>query len=253
MYNSLGEAGSPGEDCSVKGGKDSYPIKEWPEGDRPREKLLEQGPASLSDAELLAIVLRTGDGTSGKTALDHARQLIKKFKNFQNLASVTTAELCNLKGIGPAKAAAVMAVMEISRRYDTKKLPQGKVLCCSADIFAHFHQRLRYRKKECFCILLLDSKNRAIREERISEGTLTSSLVHPREAFAPAIREAAASLILVHNHPSGDPTPSREDKEITRRLVEGGQLLGIGVLDHIIIGQGSYYSFADEGRLEENR
>ena len=230
----------------------SYPITEWPEADRPREKLLEHGPESLSDAELLAIILRTGDGTSGKTALDHARQLIKTFKNFRSLASVTTTELYNLKGVGPAKAAAVMAVMEISRRYATERFPQGKVFGASKDVFVHFHQRLWDRKKECFFILLLDSKNRAIKEERVSEGTLTSSLVHPREAFTPAVRDSAASLILVHNHPSGDPTPSREDEEITRRLVEGGKLLGIGVLDHIIIGQGGYYSFADEGRLRED-
>jgi DNA repair protein RadC len=233
----------------MKDKKDSYPITEWPEADRPREKLLGHGAESLSDAELLAIVLRTGDGTSGRTALDHARQLIKTFKNFRNLASVTTTELYNLKGVGPAKAAAVMAVMEISRRYATERFTQGTVFCHSKSVFAHFHQRLRDRKKECFFILLLDSKNRAIKEERISEGTLTSSLVHPREAFAPAVRDSAASLILVHNHPSGDPAPSREDEEITRRLVEGGHLLGIGVLDHIIIGHGSYYSFADEGRL----
>ena len=111
----------------MKDTRSSYPIPEWPEADRPRERLLEQGPESLSDAELLAIVLRTGDGTSGRTALDHARQLIKTFKNFRNLASVTTAELYDLKGVGPAKAAAVMAVMEISRRYATERFPQGKV------------------------------------------------------------------------------------------------------------------------------
>jgi DNA repair protein RadC len=235
----------------VKGEKGTYPIKEWPEEDRPREKLLERGPEALSDAELLAIIIRTGDGTSGKTALDHARQFIAQFKSFRGLASAAIAELRAIKGIGPAKAAAVKAVMEISKRYATEKVSQGTVFSRSADVFAHFHQRLRDRKKECFYILLLDSKNRAIREERISEGTLTSSLVHPRETFAPAIRESAASLIVVHNHPSGDPHPSREDEEITRRLVEGGKLLGIGVLDHIIIGEGRYYSFADKGRLGE--
>jgi len=234
---------------TVKNAKGSYPIKEWPKADRPREKLLEQGPDALSDAELLAIVLRTGDGRSGRTALDHARQLIKRFETFRNLASVAATELLDFKGIGPAKAATVQAVMEICRRYATERFSQGKAFSRSADVFAHFHQRLKDRKKECFFILLLDSKNRAIREERISEGTLTSSLVHPREAFAPAIRESAASLILVHNHPSGDPCPSREDEDITRRLVEGGRVLGINVLDHIIIGQGSYYSFADRGSI----
>jgi DNA repair protein RadC len=237
----------------VKGERVSYPITEWPESERPREKLLGHGPEVLSDAELLAIVLRTGDGTSGRTALDHARQLLKKYRNFRNLASVATGELCKLKGIGPAKAAAVMAVLEISRRYATERFSYGKALNCSADVFSHFHQRLWDKKRECFFILLLDTKNRIIREEKISEGTLTSSLVHPREAFATAVRESAASLIVVHNHPSGDPTPSREDEEITRRLVEGGQLLGIGVLDHIIVGQGAYFSFADEGRLGTRR
>jgi DNA repair protein RadC len=237
------------EGCTVKGEKGTYPIKEWPEGDRPREKLLERGPEALSDAELLAIIIRTGDSSSGRTALDHARHLIAKFKSFRNLSSAAIAELCALKGIGPAKAAAVKAALEISRRYATERVSQGMAFSRSADVFAHFHERLRDNKKECFFILLLDSKNRVIREERISEGTLTCSLVHPREAFTPAIRESAASLILVHNHPSGDPAPSREDEEITSRMVEGGKLLGIGVLDHIIIGQGRYYSFADRGRL----
>jgi DNA repair protein RadC len=235
----------------MKGEKGTYPIKEWPEEDRPREKLLERGPETLSDTELLAIIIRTGDATSGRTALDHARLLIAQFKSFRGLASAAIAELCALKGIGPAKAAAVKAVMEISRRYATEKVSQGTIFSRSVDVFTHFHQRLRDKKKECFFILLLDSKNRAVREEKISEGTLTSSLVHPREAFGPAVRESAASLIMVHNHPSGDPFPSREDEEITRRLVEGGKLLGIGVLDHIIIGEGRYYSFADEGRLGE--
>jgi DNA repair protein RadC len=235
----------------VKDIKSSFPITEWPEGDRPREKLLEHGPESLSDAELLAIIIRTGDGTSGRTALDHARQLITTFVNFRGLAAATVTELCAFKGIGLAKAAAVKAVLEISRRFATAKVSRGEPFARSADVFDHFHQRLRDKKKECFFILLLDSKNRIIKEERISEGSLTSALVHPREAFTPAIRESAAALIIVHNHPSGDPTPSREDEDITARLVEGGRLLGIGVLDHIIIGQGRYYSFADQGRLQK--
>jgi DNA repair protein RadC len=237
----------------VKEEKSTYPIKEWPAGDRPREKLLERGPEFLSDAELLAIILRTGDSTSGQTALDHARLLITKYQHFRNLASASSSALCSFKGIGPAKAAAVKATLEICRRYATERVAHGAVFCRSEDVFAHFHQRLRDKKKESFFTLLLDSKNRIIKEERISEGTLTSSLVHPREAFTPAIRESATSLILVHNHPSGDPTPSREDEEVTRRLVEGGKLLGISVLDHIIIGQESYYSFADRGKFGDIR
>lgn len=233
----------------MKGVKGSYPIKEWPEGERPREKLLSQGPESLTDAELLAIVLRTGDGQGGTSALDTGRQLIKRFGTFQNLATAPPEELLDLRGIGPAKAATVCAVMEICRRYATERFPRQHAFTRSADVFAHFHHRLKDKRKECFLILLLDSKNRVIKEERISEGTLTSSLVHPREAFAPAIRAAAASVILVHNHPSGDPTPSREDEEITRRMAEGGRILGISVLDHVIIGKGGYYSFADMGKL----
>ena len=132
----------------MKDTRGSYPITEWPEADRPREKLLEHGPESLSDAELLAIILRTGDSTSGRTALDHARQLIRTFKNFRNLASVTSAELYDFKGVGPAKAATVMAVMEISRRYATERVSQGKVFSHSKSVFDHFHQRLRDRKKE---------------------------------------------------------------------------------------------------------
>ena len=233
----------------MQGKKGSFPITAWPEGDRPREKLQERGPEALSDAELLAIILRTGDGTSGSTALDHARLLITKFKNFRTLAAATATELCAVKGIGPAKAAAVKAALEISRRFATEKVLPGACLSGSADVFAHFHERLHDKKRECFFILLLDSKNKVIREEKISEGTLSSALVHPREAFTSAVRESAASLILVHNHPSGDPAPSREDEEITGRLVEGGRLLGIAVLDHLIIGKGRYYSFADQGRL----
>ena len=233
----------------MKHERGSYPITEWPESDRPREKLLDSGPESLTDAELLAIVLRTGDGTSGRTALDHARYLMKKFKNFRGLSSAETAELRSLKGIGPAKVATIKAVMEISRRYATERFEPGETFKCSKDVFFHFHERLKDKKKEYFLILLMDSKNRAIKEVEVSIGILGSSLVHPREIFRPAIREAAASVILVHNHPSGDPMPSREDEEITHRLVKAGALLGLEILDHIIIGQERYFSFADKGRL----
>ncbi len=227
-----------------------YPsIKEWPEDERPRERLITCGPDRLTDAELLAIILRTGDASTRTTALDQARLLLSRFRDFRGLGSVTYAELCGMKGIGPAKAAQIMACMEIGRRFASQKVREGESFTSSRDVFSHFHESLRHRKKEMFIVLLLNGKNRKIREVVVSEGSLNASIVHPREVFNPAIRESAASIILVHNHTGGDPTPSREDREITRRLKEAGDLMGIKVLDHVIIGDGRYVSFADEGWL----
>ncbi len=226
-----------------------YPrtIKDWPEDERPRERLIMHGAESLSNAELLAIILRTGDAYTKKTALDHARALLNRFKCFRAIGSATIAELCEFKGIGVAKAAQIMAAMEIARRFSTERLEDGIPFRSSRDVFNHFHERLRDKKKEIFIVLLLDGKNRRIKDITVSQGSLTASLVHPREVFNPVVRESAASIILVHNHPSGDPEPSMEDREITARLKEVGDLLGIKVLDHVIIGSGRYMSFADEG------
>jgi DNA repair protein RadC len=224
-------------------------IKDWPEEERPREKLLKHGPQALSPAELLALVLRTGDATSGNTALDHARQLLGRFGSLRELARANTAELSQLKGIGPAKAAEVQAVFELARRFSEEELRPGARFTSSDEVFRHFHERLRHRKKEVFMALLLDGKNRVIREVQISEGSLTASIVHPREVFVPVVRESAAAVLFVHNHPSGDPTPSREDLEITTRLREAGELMGVRVLDHIIIGSGQYVSFVDRGLM----
>ncbi len=225
-------------------------IKDWPENERPREKLLHRGAASLSDAELLALILRTGDAATATSAIDHARQLLSRFGSLRQLAGATTAELCQLKGIGPAKAAELQAVFEISRRFGTAELRPGDRFTCSQEIFGHYHERLRDTKKEVFLALLLDSKNRLIREVAISEGSLTASIVHPREVFVPVIRESASAVLFVHNHPSGDPTPSREDLEITTRLRQVGELMGVRVLDHIVIGSGRYVSFADRGLFD---
>jgi DNA repair protein RadC len=224
-------------------------IKDWPEAERPREKLLGQGAEALSDAELLALVLRTGDGASGATALDHARLLLGRFGSLRALAAATIGELRQVKGIGPAKAAELQAVFQLARRFAAEPLRPGERLASSADVFRHFHERLRDRRREVFLALLLDSKNRLLREVQVSEGSLTASIVHPREVFAPVVRESAAAVLFVHNHPSGDPTPSREDLEITTRLREVGELMGVRVLDHIIIGSGEYVSLADRGLL----
>jgi DNA repair protein RadC len=224
-------------------------IKDWPESERPREKLLARGSETLSDAELLALVLRTGDATSRMSALDHARLLLHRFGSLRRLGVASVAELCAVKGIGPAKAAELLAVFELARRFGRTALRPGARYSCPDEVFNHFHEQLRDHKRERFIVLLLDSKNRLLREIAISEGSLTASIVHPREVFAPVVREAAAAVLFVHNHPSGDPAPSREDLEITRRLKEAGELMGVRVLDHIIIGSEGYVSLADRGLL----
>ena len=226
-------------------------IKDWPESDRPREKLIEKGPGSLSNAELLAILLRTGNASSGQTALDHGRALVQQFdESFRRLAEASIRDLCGVKGIGPAKAAQIQASLEIARRFAAEELKQGQLFRSSADVFHHYQEQLGNLKKEEFHVLLLDAKNRKLKDVRVSEGSLTSSLVHPREVFAPVVRESAAGVILIHNHPSGDPAPSQEDLQITRRLRQVGEIMGVHILDHLIIGKGRYVSFVDDGYWE---
>ncbi|GAB6063881.1 RadC family protein [Deferrisoma palaeochoriense] len=223
-------------------------IRDWPEEDRPREKLLARGADALTDPELLAILLRTGTG--GASALDLARAVWAAFGgSWDGLAQAAGAEIARHPGVGPAKAAAVMAALEIGRRMGSRRLAAREPFRASRQVFEHFSGRLREVKKERFYCLLLDARNRLLREERVSEGTLTQSLVHPREAFRAAVREAASAVIFAHNHPSGDPTPSADDRDLTRRLWEAGRLLGIRVLDHVVLGDGRYYSFADEGEF----
>ncbi len=224
-------------------------IKHWPEDERPREKLFRQGAESLSEAELLALIIGTGTPSTGQSAVDLGRQLIQEFGSLRNLASATTAEIGRLKGTGPAKTAAIKASLEIASRLNTDRLMNGERFTSPEQVYRHYHHRLRDRRKEYFMALLLDGKNRILREVRISEGSLNQSIVHPREVFSPAVRESAAAIILVHNHPSGDPTPSREDREVTRRLKDAGELMGVKVLDHIIIGDGGFVSFTAEGML----
>lgn len=223
-------------------------IRDWPEDERPREKLLKQGAAALSDAELLALVLRTGDAAAGKSAIDLGRELLTRFGgNLRELAVAELNELQQIKGLGLAKAASVKAAFTLGSRFQARRLETLERFTTPLQIFEFFHHELRDLRKELFLVLLLDGKNRIMRKVQISEGSLSQSLVHPREVFAPAVRESAAAMILMHNHPSGDPAPSREDREITRRLQEAGDLLGIRVLDHIIIGDGGYFSFVESG------
>ncbi len=228
----------------------SNAIKDWPEDERPREKLLKRGAAALSDAELLALVLRTGDAAAGKSAIDLGRELLERFDgNLRELAQAELNELQQIKGLGLAKASSIKAAFTLGSRFQTRRLETLERFTAPAQVFDFFHHELRDNRKELFLVLLLDGKNRITRKVQVSEGCLNQSIVHPREVFAPAVRESAAAVIFIHNHPSGDPAPSREDREITGRLKEAAEILGIKVLDHIIIGDGSYFSFVESGLL----
>ena len=221
-------------------------IKDWPRADRPRDKLLDRGPSVLSDAELLSILLRTG--TPGQTALDQARAVMEACEyDWRRLAVFGAGDLSRLARLGPAKAALILAVLENAKRYGEREFKPGEPLRGSGDVYAHFRERLAAETREHFVAVLLDNKHRKIKDVRLSIGSLTTSIVHPRDAFALVVREAAAAVIFVHNHPSGDPTPSKEDIEITRRLREVGELMGVRVLDHIVVGKGRYVSFVDDG------
>ncbi|MBI2992326.1 MAG: DNA repair protein RadC, partial [Deltaproteobacteria bacterium] len=223
-----------------------YPtIKDWPEEDRPREKLLQKGAALLSPTELLAIILRTGNASTGESAVDQARLLLDKFENLKGIDAAPLQELKAIKGVGPAKMAQLKACFELARRLGQDKWKVGEPLRSSEDVFRHFRKDFESEKREIFYVVLLTNKNRKIREVKISEGSLTASLVHPREVYNPVIRESAAAVIFVHNHPSGDPAPSPEDLEITRRLKEVGEVMGVRVLDHVVIGRERYFSFSD--------
>jgi DNA repair protein RadC len=226
-------------------------IKEWPEDERPRERLMKLGADSLSAAQLLAIVLATGDASTGQSALDLARHLLHAFGGLRALDAASVTELCQTKGIGPAKATTIKAALELGKRLSGEP-PQHKVkVRAPQDLVQYYQPRIQHLRKEVFKVVLLDTKHQLLKDVTVSEGSLSASLVHPREAFLPAIKESAAAVVFVHNHPSGDPTPSPEDKELTHRLAEVGRLVGISVLDHIIIGTGhpGYVSFRDAGIL----
>ncbi len=214
-------------------------IKELSETYRPRERLLRYGASALSDAELLALVLRTG--TREENAVAMCERLLSAC-SLSRLPSCSPAELRRVRGIGEAKACQIIAAFALQQRM---RNTSGRPLRSAKDVYAYAAAQFTGERQERFLALLLDTKNRVTREETISVGTLNCSLVHPREVFASAVRERANAVIVVHNHPSGDPAPSAEDREVTRMLKEAGKLLGIAVLDHIIIGDGRWYSFKE--------
>lgn len=222
-------------------------IPRWPKQERPREKLIAYGANNLSEAELLAIMLRTG--TSRMTALDVAKALLARFGSLRQLSGRNAQEFMQFEGLGAAKAIMLVAVFEIGRRIASHRDVERLQICSPEDVVALYRSRLRDLTKEVFQVVLLDSANRVQRDVVISEGILNSSLAHPREVFRPAILEPSASIILMHNHPSGNPEPSAEDMQITRQMVESSKIIGIPVHDHIIIAGDSYTSFAERGIL----
>jgi len=220
-------------------------ITGWPENERPRERLIKYGAGHLSDAQLLAIILRTGSRDKG--VLDLSLDLLEKFKSLRGIDAASVAELTSTKGLGTAKTAQIKAAFELGKRLMAESSDGKPVFSSSHSIHSYFSPRFKNLKKEIFVAVLLDAKNRFLREHKVSEGTLTNSPIHPREAFKEAIKESAASVIFVHNHPSGDPAPSRDDIAVTGRLKSAGEIIGIQVLDHIIIGDGVYVSLREQG------
>ncbi len=227
---------------------DSSRYARLPESEQPRERLRRYGPTVLSESELLALVLGTGHRSSGD-AQALGRVLLCEFRGLRGVVGAGRAELESIKGVGAARACTLAAAGELARRIASEAMVAGAQVNSPSAVYRHFAPLLSDEKREMFHAVLLDSKNRLVLDLRISVGSLGASLVHPREAFRPAVREAAAAVIFLHNHPSGDPSPSREDREVTRRLQRAGELLGIPVLDHVIVGRDSYYSFADAGEL----
>ncbi|WP_372368397.1 DNA repair protein RadC [Candidatus Uabimicrobium sp. HlEnr_7] len=212
--------------------------------EKPREKVVAHGISILSDRELFALIFRSG--TRNHDVLDVSRKMLEEFPSLRVLSTASIAELQKLPGIGLTKAIQVQACLEIARRFCQKVAETGEVLSSSKQVYQHFQCMLRDEKKEKFFCVHLGSKNQVLKKELISIGSLNASIVHPREVFSSAIKESSNSLLLVHNHPSGDPTPSKEDISTTKRLIEVGSIVGIKIIDHIIIGEGCYVSFAEQ-------
>lgn len=224
----------------------NYTIKNIPENDRPREKLIKHGAKSLTNSELLAIILRVG--SKRDTAITLAQKILNlNGRGLRNIADISVEELISFHGISNAKAAQVLAVKELSKRISSIKAEDKIKINSPQDVSTLLMEEMRWLKKEYFKIILLDVKNKIIEIVNVSVGSLNSSIVHPREVFIEAIKKSSASMILVHNHPSGEIEPSKEDINITNRLIETGKIIGIKILDHIIIGNGEYLSFKERG------
>lgn len=221
-------------------------IKDLPDSSKPRERFLKHGPEALSDAELFAIILRTG--TPGENVVDMSNRLINEYK-LDKLFECSLKELQEIKGIGPSKAMQILAMAKLGKRYNQLKQVRNKnqrKITCAKDVFDYFHERLKNEKQEHFYVLMLNSQNNIIGEQLVSKGILDASILHPREVFKPAIKNSASKIILVHNHPSGDPNPSQEDLDITEKIIKSGEDIGIKVLDHIILGRDNFWNWKEK-------
>ena len=226
--------------------KGSYGIKDWPKDERPREKLFKSGEHTLSNTELIAILLR--NGTKGQSAIELARRVISNFKTLRKMSHLDPRRWKEIKGMGPAKIAQVRAALELGRRFNEEEVKEDSPkIKSSEDVVEILMPRMRDLRKEIFKILLLNSRNKIIDIIEVEEGTVNQATPIIREVFQKALQHFAASIICVHNHPSGDPQPSGEDKQFTEELVQAGKILQIKALDHIIIGDNNYFSFLDEG------
>ncbi|MFC1925201.1 DNA repair protein RadC [Chloroflexota bacterium] len=228
--------------------KKSFTIHDLPLPDRPRERLLKLGAEALSAQEILALIL--GRGVKNESVMVTAQRLLSQFGSLQGVASAPVEELCKVKGIGIAKASQIKAALELSKRLENSPDGRGKAtIKTPEDVLSQVKGTLKDKKKEHLLALLLDTRNQLVKTATVSIGSLDSSIVHPREVFKEAISASAASVILVHNHPSGDPQPSDDDIDITKRLVEAGKIVGIEVLDHVIVGDEAYVSIKGRGSM----
>ncbi|SHI43679.1 RadC family protein [Propionispora hippei] len=225
----------------------SLMIKELPQEERPREKLLAKGPEALSNAELLAILLRSG--TKQDSVMRVAERLLKQYEStgIGAFSNISPQAISKIKGIGMVKAVTIVAAIELGKRLHSSTILEKPVIHSPRDVADLMMSRLRYENKELFMILLLSTKNHVLATPVISVGTLNASLVHPREVFREVIHYPAASVILLHNHPSGDPNPSKDDIALTKKLIDAGKILDISVLDHVIIGDNKYVSLKEKG------
>ena len=222
-------------------------IKDLPDSSKPRERFLKFGAEALSDAELFAIILRTG--SKGDNVIELSNRLISKF-GLTNLFDSSLKELQEVNGIGPNKAMQILAIAELSKRYENEKSGVNKInkITCAEDVFKLFHRRLRDKKQEHFFILMLNSQNNIIAEQEISKGVLDAAIIDPRAIFKPAIKNSAGKIILVHNHPSGNPEPSEEDLNITERIIKAGEEISIKVLDHVLIAKDGWWSWKEKAK-----
>lgn len=226
----------------------SFTVHDLPKAERPRERLKQFGPEALSAQELLALII--GRGVSKKSVMTIAQELLVRFGNIKAISEATLEELSQIKGIGFAKAAQIKACFELGKRKDLELEQKDFDIRDTESVVKAIKASIKDKAKEHFKLILLNARNKIIGVSTVSIGSLNASIVHPREVFKDAIKHNANSVILVHNHPSGDPEPSEDDLTITKRLIEAGKILGIEVVDHVIIAKNSYFSFKDRGLLK---